>query len=465
MLAISNQFSDPELEKSILTALSRDADAYWRYAEDYLTPEIFSDPLHRRVFLSLQEYHSGHSPMPELLTANPPPDLDIAVTRLIDLAQRRKATEILIKFWSDLGTGKPVQNILIAAVEKLTEAQQVVKALTPGDVLVLTDLLAQAEADLAEKTRLLRETGRSTAHPSFGPDQKQMTELLGGLQPGIYALGGQPNVGKTFLALNWAYRYLTAERDTGVVWVDTNETRPIHLLAVRLACVHARRNPYEFERLLVNSEEFTQIANQARLALGGRFVVLEASANTTVAHIRGAVRRLKANLSVKKVMVVVDYIQKMAIHTAIGGNYVDYRQKVISAVAALTELVKLSEGPVVVISSLSKDAYRRGVKDNEASIADYKEAGEVEYTADVGIQLRWAKDERNYDKDCAVKVLDLWVVKNRFGPTGVVRVFSNRLEARYTEEDPGHIKIPALLREFGQSESVEVETDGEDLPF
>jgi replicative DNA helicase len=473
MDVITAQFANSELEAQVLAALARDADTFWRYAEDFLVPDVFSEPAYRRAFQALVEYHSSRGPLPELPVSEPPSDLDAAVRRLVDLAQRRKAAEIVSRFWADLGAGRPVGDVLSAAVEKLTEAQQAVKALAPGEVQAFSDLLTQAEKDLVEKVRLLQETGRPTAHPSFGPEQRRLTELLGGLQPCVYALGGQPGLGKTFLALTWAHRYITAEQDTAVVWVDVYETRPIHLLALRLACVNARRNPYEFERGLANPADFSKVAAQARTALRDRFTVLEAGQNTTVAHIRGAVRRLRAQTGAKRVMVVVDYVQKLA-HTATGGIFSDVRQRVIAAVAGLTELVKVAEGPVVVISSLGKDAYRRGVKGNEASLADFKEAGEVEYTVDVGIQLRWAEDERNPDPASAVKVLDCWVVKNRFGPTGVVRLFSLRTEARYTEEDPGNITMPSLLRdapEMSKMETVSSDSDdgfsdfSEDIPF
>jgi replicative DNA helicase len=143
-------------------------------------------------------------------------------------------------------------------------------------------------------------------------------------------------------------------------------------------------------------------------------------------------------------MVVLDFIQKFA-QFAAGGNLADIRQRVIHAVAAMTELAKVADGPVILISSLSKDSYRRKVTD--ANIADFKEAGDVEYTADVGIQLRWADDARNQKKDSAVKVIDAWVVKNRWGPTATVRLYSVRTEAKYTEKDPGDIKMPTLIKD------------------
>ncbi|MGB9905204.1 MAG: DnaB-like helicase C-terminal domain-containing protein, partial [Desulfotomaculales bacterium] len=146
---------------------------------------------------------------------------------------------------------------------------------------------------------------------------------------------------------------------------------------------------------------------------------------------------------VKRCMVVLDYVQKFA-QFAAGGNLTDIRQRVVHVVAVMTDLVKVANGPVILISSLAKDAYRRRV--TGANIADFKEAGDVEYTADAAIQLRWAEDARNQEKDSAVKVIDAWVVKNRWGPTATVRLYSVRTEAKYTEKDPGDIKLLALLK-------------------
>lgn len=449
-------FIDQDLEEAVLVGIASDADTFFRYAEDVLTPDVFA--IHRDVYIQLSTAFASGSLLPPLPPATPPADLDAAVAELVSLAQRRRAAEVIAQFWTDLGSGKPVQDVLETAIGKLTEAQQAVKALAPGQVVNFADLLGAAEEDLVEKTQLMVATGRPTAHPSFGQDLASLTEAFGGMQPGVYALGGQPGVGKTFLALTWAHRYLVAEDDTGVVWVDVQETRPIHLLALRLACIHNRRNPYLFERALADPTEFAMIARAARAQIGGRFAVVDAVQNTTTAHIRGATRRLMAQTGAKRVMVVVDYIQKLAF-TSAGGVYQDLRQRVIQTVAGLTELNRIANGPVVVISSLAKEAYRRD--SSGASVADFKEAGEVEYTADVGIQLRWAKDPRNEEKDSAVKVIDFCVVKNRFGPTGNVQVYSVRDEARYTEVDPGDRKLT-----FISSDAADDNDDNSDnVPF
>lgn len=435
---VESVFKDPELEKQVLAALAADADVFYRYAEDYLTPDVFADPANREIFNEMDAAFAAGQEPPEVC-ASPVADVGAAVRKLVDLAQRRKAAEVVANFWSHLGAGKPVGDVLAAAIEKLVEAQQAVKSVSPGETKVLPELLKSIEARYREEYKLLQETGRPNPHPSFGKDLPTLTELTGGFAPGVWVLGGQPGVGKTFLALTWAYRYVAAESDTAALWVDVQETRPVDLLALRLACIHCRKYPVLFERRKASPSEFTEICAKAAAVLGNRVAILEANHNTTVAHLRGAVRRLMAQTGAKRCMVVLDYLQKFGMLGG-GENLTEARARINRAVAQMTEIVKVANGPVILISSLGKDAYRRKVED--ANVADFKESGEVEYQGDVGIILRWAKDDRNQCKDSAVKVIEAWFVKNRMGPTAVVCLYSVRAESRYTEFDPGDISLP-----------------------
>lgn len=436
------RFVDPTLEAQVLRALAGAGEETFYRLVDLLPPAAFA--VHRDAYARLAaDFDAGRSPDPGALPEADLPagfNLEAGARQLADLARKRLAAEAVARFWADLAGGMEAGEAIARAQEALAEADRAVRELAPGQVVGMESLLDQAVAVAAEVARLRAETGRPSPHPSLGPELPQVTRMFGGFVPGVWALGGEPGVGKTFLSLYWAHRYLAAEMSTGVVWVDCCETRPLTLLALRFACIHARINPHVHERGSGNPQELVRAA-QAVARLAPRFYVVDATEHTTVAHIRAAVRRLQAQRGVTRVMVVVDYVQKLAQYNA-GGGAVDLRQRVMYAVASLTRLVEVSSGPIILISALAKDAYRRQVRD--ASLSDFREAGDVEYTADIGLQLRKADDQRNHDASSAVRVLDLWVLKNRFGSDGTVRLYQNRAEASFSETDPGYVLLPGV---------------------
>jgi hypothetical protein len=92
-------------------------------------------------------------------------------------------------------------------------------------------------------------------------------------------------------------------------------------------------------------------------------------------------------------MIVVDYIQKLAYAPAFCNGSRDLKDKIAETLNRLAGMVETVKAPVLAISSLSKPAYNRSAADL-ANIADFKASGELEYTGDVGFQLRFASDER-----------------------------------------------------------------------
>jgi replicative DNA helicase len=303
-----------------------------------------------------------------------------------------------------------------------------------SNIYTLNTLLTTALQDLKEKRDMIATTGRPCAAPTFGGDLPMMTETFGGLQPGIWTLGGAPGTGKTFFALVLGHAYL-ADDDTCVLIVDVAETRPTNYLALRLACIHSHQDPYRYERAKATPEEFAAIAALLKFKADTLFDVLVPGPALTVGHISAAVKDLQARTGMAHCMVVIDYIQKLAMTTAVGGNASDLRLKVSAAVAELTGLVDIAQGPVILISSVGKEAYRNGSAG--ANLADFKETGDVEFSTDVGLMLRLAKDTRNDDMHSNVRALECSVLKNRFGETGKFPMYLIRDESRYVEQDPG----------------------------
>ena len=295
----------------------------------------------------------------------------------------------------------------------------------------LKEMLLESEDELRRKIALLASTGRPTADPSFGPGMPTLDERIGGFRPGLWVLGGQPGVGKTYLELFWSLQYLVDD-DTAVVWVDVNETRPVHLLALRMACSNAGIAPWPLERGRGDADDYSEAADKLYNTIGERLAVIVAGQDMTPQKVLETAYAMGRT----HCMIVVDYIQKLAFVPGFGGSSRDLKDRIAESLNCLAAMVETVRAPVMVISSFSKGAYGRGSID-AANIADFKASGEVEYTCDVGLQLRFANDDdRNKDPLCNVKVLDLSIVKSRFGPDGTMRLYSIRNEGRYAEFDP-----------------------------
>lgn len=450
-------FADADLEAAVLAALGRDEEAYWRYAEDYLVPDAFAMQENRRAFLALGDSFLGRAGPPELPPAEPPADLDAAVRRLVDLAQRRMAAEVVAGLWSDLRAGKAVQDALAAAAERLAQAQQAVRILAPGEGRPLADLLREAEREYEEARVCMAATGRPTPHPTWGGELKSLTYMTGGLAPGVWVLGGEPGAGKTSFATYMLFRYLEAERDACGLWVDAGETRPPTRWAVWFACVAAQACFQKIERYAAPLPELRRVLEAAQ-PYAQRVAFLEANSNTLAAHVRGAARRLMARSSSKRCALVLDYLQKFAAAATRPGE--DYRTKVNSVLTAFSEMRDVVQGPVIIISSLTKDAWR----DAEAGLAGFKESGEIAHAADVAMILRLTGDPRNTDAESAVREIEVSVLKNRLGPTGSVTVYADRTRSRFGETDPGRVLMPPEARGEAPGVGGSGGADGE-LPF
>jgi len=81
----------------------------------------------------------------------------------------------------------------------------------------------------------------------------------------------------------------------------------------------------------------------------------------------------------------------------------------------------------LIISELSRGNY------DEAGIESFKESGDIEYTADLAMQIRKDKDERGEE------VLELHAVANRDGETGVIGTYRPMYSICDFEELPDNI--------------------------
>ena len=113
---------------------------------------------------------------------------------------------------------------------------------------------------------------------------------------------------------------------------------------------------------------------------GQHIKIIEGVGNVGVNEVRAAVHR-HIRITGRTPLVIVDYLQILAPYNDRGTD----KQNTDKAVLELKKLSRDYNIPVIAISSFNRENYSSPV-----NLAAYKEAGSVEYSADVAIALQFA---------------------------------------------------------------------------
>lgn len=178
---------------------------------------------------------------------------------------------------------------------------------------------------------------------------------------GLWALAGEPAVGKSTLA--WQLSLDIAASGTGVLYFDFENGMPVLL----------DRTAHIFGGNVDRIREATRLL-----------------------YVRDTIRTLDADLNrlPPPALVVVDSVQKLPSSSA-------HRREGLDGWVHRLEGLKRRGYLVLLVSEVPRSAY-----DAEPGIGDFKETGEIEYSADLGFRMLPAPDNG----------ADLWIVKNRHRP-------------------------------------------------
>lgn len=114
---------------------------------------------------------------------------------------------------------------------------------------------------------------------------------------------------------------------------------------------------------------------------------------------------------------VVDYLQRM------GGSSESRVQQVGDAVRALKNGAKDADLPLLVLSSLNRTS---GTND-KPRMSHLRDSGDIEFEVDTLLMLNYPEDDLMDDQ----RVVDIYVVKARNGPTGIAEAIFNKPATRF----------------------------------
>lgn len=231
--------------------------------------------------------------------------------------------------------------------------------------------------------------------------------LNGGLREELYILGGIPSSGKTTFALQMADQMTEAGEDVLFFALEQGKYELTSKSISRLTWEEAspkeraeklpRTNTAVIEALAYKGETEAErkiqgLVNRAMdryKSFAGRGRIIEAGSDLTPSKIAQAVQ-LHHDITGNKPVVILDYLQLLGIDNA---RIIDPKPKIDQAVSDLARLCREKLIPVIAISSLNRDGYEKG------GMANLKESGNLEYSAQVVLLLGFRNAKGNKDLD------------------------------------------------------------------
>lgn len=249
---------------------------------------------------------------------------------------------------------------------------------------------------------------------------------------GISIFGGMPKIGKSMFAITMASNI--AENGYPVIYCDLENG--IHKTRLRILSRIARisvANLLLHPQALINHENFECIRDRFLKISKNLFIHRpslkdfaqedEKESESTDLLFRKYVSCIRDEIGMQNpILIVIDSLQKLPLW-----NISDRRANIDTWLRSFERARDELNVTFFVISELARGTYDR------ANIESFKESGDIEYTADLAMQIKKEKDDKGND------VLEVHSVANRDGEVGVIATYKPTYILCDFEELPNNI--------------------------
>ncbi|MBX3529929.1 MAG: replicative DNA helicase [Rhizobiaceae bacterium] len=448
-----------EAEQALLGAIFVNNDAFYRVS-DFLKPQHFHDPLHRKIFeVSAELIRMGKIANPVTIKTFLPTDAKVgdltvpfylaklaaeAVT-VINAADYGRAIYDLATRRALITVGEDMVNIAFDAPVDMSPQEQIEDAERrlfelaetgryDGGFESFSDALKTA-VDMAGAA-YQRDGGLSGISTGF----RDLDHRMGGLQRSdLIIIAGRPGMGKTSLATNIAYNIAAAyepaqqadgsfeAKNGGVVGFYSLEMSS-EQLATRIISEQTEIPSSKIRRGEITEADFGKLVAYTQ-ENHKRPLFIDATGGISIAQLAARARRLKRQRGLD--VLVIDYVQLMQGSSARAQQ--NRVQEITEITTGLKALAKELAVPIIALSQLSRQVESRD--DKRPQLSDLRESGSIEQDADVVLFVyREEYYLRNKEPKPGTPEYVQWetdmnetrgkaeviIAKQRHGPTGTV---------------------------------------------
>lgn len=454
--------SNIEIEAAVLGCILNDGKLYSETIAGFgIMPEDFSQERHAAVFRAIKAISESQK-TPDVLTvieefsklSNPPES-----SFVFDLAKNAPIySEETLQQYCSIILEKSLHRSLIEICSKAIDVSYSQKIefddLSDKTTTELIELSNRKHANsvlsfeklMKEKLEWIQEqrakSDKDSSLLGISSGYPRLDDMSSGLKPGdMVIVAGRPGMGKTGFAINIALSI--AKKNLNVLFFSLE--MPAEQILNRFISIECSINSKHLLNAKFEPEEFSR--------LWGRFdsiaslpIFIDQSSSLTIPELRSKAKKLDADLRKtpnpdrttpnKLDCIFIDYLQLMDsnIFKEDKVRQVEYNSKNIK------KLAKDLNIPIIAMAQLNrKIEERRGGKvefsSNKPMLSDLKDSGSIEQDADMVMFIhredayRKKEEEKNNEAE-------IFVEKNRHGPTGIVRLRFTPQYMKFTQIDP-----------------------------
>ena len=256
-------------------------------------------------------------------------------------------------------------------------------------------------------------------------------------------VAARPSVGKTALALNFAYR--AANRTDKPVAIFSLEM-PAEQLVTRLVGAESSVSLSKITTSNLTGIDRAKVAN-AISKIGSLPIFIDDSPNGKLMDIIAKSRKLQANYP-DLGLIIIDYLGLVSSGNTRGND--SRQEEVRKASLALKALARELKVPVIVVSQLSRSVEQRG-ENKRPILSDLRDSGSIEQDADVVMLLYredYYKDSKNPNSNAGDKKMKNLSGSERFE---MVKEQKERITGESMVGDVSFVEVNVAKNRNGQT--------------
>lgn len=396
---------DDELFEHVLIHNCLTDERYLASVIDYLKPEHLKDVNIKRTYTMISEFYTEHSELPsatEIKTRCDTDDLRNAVRTTVGYIKNLDSNynkDELFKNTEQFIKERAVYTTLLEVVDKGTDGQ-----LEPSDLLTKFESACNINLNvdvgvnyLKEIDRHVDDMQREEKYIKSGWDWLDKKLQGGFLENGraLYVFAGETNVGKSIFLGNIATNICKQNKNVLIVSLEMSEMLYSKRISSNIAQVPINEAHLSTEYLKESIKNFKSKHTKAQL------VVKEFPPSTiTPQQLTAYIKKLSQTV-MKPDAIVLDYVNLLK--GPAGSSSYEQIKKITEQVRAISYKF---ECPVITATQLNRSGYN----ETDPGLESVGESYGMGATADAVVSI-WQRDE-----DAELNVINLGMMKNRFGP-------------------------------------------------